>query len=93
MSAPVLPMKSVPTSNARGNKEYKDYLQSERWQKLRIAVQLRARGQCEICNRNPGTDCAHLTYERVFHEPMTDLLWLCHPCHWKLDGQERYLPM
>jgi 5-methylcytosine-specific restriction endonuclease McrA len=71
----------------RSNPEYEAYLQSERWQKLRRAVKLRARGKCEVCQRRNGTDLAHLTYERIFHEPMTDLLWLCWACHAEVDGR------
>jgi hypothetical protein len=66
--------------------EYAHYIQqSARWRALRLAVQMRAEGRCEICLRAKGTECAHLTYERVFNERMTDLLWVCHKCHWKLD--------
>jgi len=70
------------------NREYKEYLLSPRWRKLRRAVMLRAKGQCEICRRYEGVDCAHLTYERVFHEHMEDLLWVCKRCHRELDAPD-----
>jgi len=70
------------------NSEYHAYLESPRWKKLAKAVRMRAKGQCEICLRAQGTDCAHLTYERIFHEPMSDLLWLCWKCHRRLDSEE-----
>ena len=69
-----------------GNQEYKDYLLSQRWRKLRRAVMLRAKGKCEICRRWDGTECAHLTYERIFHEHLEDVLWVCKGCHRELDA-------
>ena len=70
----------------RGNSEYARYLESPRWRKLALAVRMRANGKCEICLRRNGEECAHLTYERVFNERMTDLLWLCKGCHRELDN-------
>jgi hypothetical protein len=88
MSSPQLSI-TVPLVGSRRlpNAEYEAYLQSDRWKKLRRAVQLRAKGKCEICRRADGRHCAHLTYERLFHEPLTDLLWLCPRCHDELDGR------
>ena len=53
--------------------EYAHYLQSQRWRTLARAVRMRAKGKCEICLRWDGEECAHLTYERVFNERMTDV--------------------
>ena len=79
----------VPIQRRSSNPEYDAYLQSDRWRKLRLAVKLRAKGRCEICQRAEGRECAHLTYERVFNEPMCDLVWLCRPCHRELDKTYR----
>jgi hypothetical protein len=71
-------------------KEYERYRQqSARWRAMTLAVEMRAKGMCEICLRAKGTECAHLTYERIFNERMTDLLGVCHKCHWKLDESLR----
>ncbi len=70
------------------NPEYTAYRQSERWEKLRRAASLRANGKCEICLRKDGRELAHLTYERIFNERLTDVLWVCVPCHRSLDGRE-----
>ena len=75
----------VRNERREANPEYQEYLQSARWRKLRRAVMLRAKGRCEICRRWEGTECAHLTYERLFNEPISDLIWLCRQCHKKLD--------
>lgn len=65
--------------------EYQRYLQSQRWHTLTRAVRMRAKGKCEICLRADGEECAHLTYDRIFNELMTDLLWVCKKCHRELD--------
>ena len=67
------------------NSEYVRYLESPRWRNLARVVRLRAKGKCEICLRADGEECAHLTYERVFNERPSDLLWLCRKCHRELD--------
>jgi hypothetical protein len=67
-------------------REYLHYLQSKRWKTLARAASIRAKGKCEICLRADGIDCAHLTYERIFNERLSDLLWVCRKCHRELDG-------
>ena len=67
--------------------EYQRYLQSQRWRTLARAVRMRAKGKCEICLRKDGENAAHLTYERIFHELLTDVVWVCKKCHWGLDKQ------
>jgi hypothetical protein len=70
------------------NFEYAHYLrQDRRWYMLRRAAQIRSRGWCEICGRRAGQELAHLTYVRVFHELLTDVLWTCVRCHRELDSR------
>ena len=71
------------------NPEYARYLQSPRWRTLARAVRMRAKGKCEICLRRDGEEVAHLTYARIFHELLTDLLCVCRPCHCELDDTQR----
>ena len=80
-------LKAIPQrENGRsGNPEYLRYLESQRWRKLARAAKLRAKEKCEICRRADGHHCAHLTYDRIFNEPLSDLLWLCSKCHRDLD--------
>lgn len=80
---------SEPRRRPDGNQEYQDYLQSQRWRTLRTAAMLRAKGRCEICRRARGREAAHLTYDRVFYEPLDDVLWLCRRCHLELDQTAR----
>jgi uncharacterized protein YlaI len=88
MSSSVRPIDSGERERP-ANPEYDEYLKSERWKTLRRAVQLRAKNKCEICRRANGCDCAHLTYERIFNEPMSDLLWTCRACHRELDEERK----
>jgi hypothetical protein len=69
------------------NPEYVRYLQSPRWRMLARAVRMRAKGKCEICWRRDGVEVAHLTYERIFNERISDLLYVCVPCHRELDSR------
>jgi hypothetical protein len=69
--------------------EYARYRQSARWRNLALAVRMRAKGKCEICLRWDGEECAHLTYERIFNERLTDVLWVCKRCHRELDDTQR----
>lgn len=86
MSVEIIPATKVKRDDT--NPEYRAYLFSSRWRKLRRAVKLRAKGKCEICRRWDGTDCAHLTYDRIFHEHLEDLLWVCPKCHEDLDAPD-----
>src|SRR5262245_56010765 len=83
---PHLSLNHTPKPETPAQTEYTRYLQSARWRALRQAVQMRAKGKCEICLRANGTECAHLTYERIFNERMTDLVWVCKRCHRELDN-------
>jgi hypothetical protein len=86
-----MPVTPTPTKQAetKQQNEYERYLQSPRWRTLARAVQMRAKGKCEICRRAYGVECAHLTYERIFHEPIDDLLWVCKKCHRELDDSQQ----
>src|SRR5262245_339169 len=88
VSAPTLVPEVVEGKRyqTKRQREYLLYLQSQRWRTLALAVCMRAKGKCEICLRADGEECAHLTYDRIFNELMTDLLWLCKSCHRELDS-------
>jgi hypothetical protein len=64
-----------------GKEKYQAYLASREWSLLREAVHERARGWCERCTWNPGDAVHHLTYARIYHEDLEDLILLCDGCH------------
>lgn len=73
--------------------DYKRYLASREWALLREAIKKRSGGWCERCMGNdedgPREMAAthHLTYERIGHERLEDLLATCGPCHEFLSGK------
>lgn len=61
--------------------DYKKYLQSDQWKERRKGTLIRAFNRCEGCNINGQLDIHHLTYARIFNEPLSDLMALCQKCH------------
>lgn len=68
---------------------YQRYLESADWQRLRQLVFERAGGKCEGCRERPPAEVHHLTYERVGHEMLFDLVAVCRPCHRKITRWAR----
>ena len=67
--------------------EYRNYLASDHWRKLRTRVRRRARGWCERCKVGKRSDIHHLTYERLGAEKLEDLVAVCSYCHEFLHGK------
>lgn len=76
--------------------DYKRHLASREWAVLREAVRLRAAlgvpawmptAYCERCGIHPLRATHHLTYERIGHEELDDLLGVCNGCHAYLSGK------
>ncbi len=65
---------------------YQEYLASREWGLLKVAVRQRSGGTCERCKQAPHEQTHHVTYERIGHELLTDLLGVCRPCHEYLSG-------
>ena len=65
---------------------YSEYLESDHWRWIRAKIRRRARGWCERCKVNRRDDIHHLTYERVGHELLTDLIGVCSYCHEYIHG-------
>ncbi|NBD34380.1 MAG: hypothetical protein GVY30_00090 [Chloroflexi bacterium] len=65
---------------------YRRYLRSPRWHVKRLRVLIRDGGRCQMCGRY-GRDVHHLTYKRIFREPLFDLVTLCRECHTTLHGK------
>lgn len=66
---------------------YGAYLASREWGILREQVRERSGGKCERCKRGDHQDTHHLTYERIGHERLEDLLGVCRQCHEFLSGK------
>ncbi len=60
---------------------YQLYLLTPEWIERRTQVIARAGGTCERCHKDEIHQVHHLTYKRIFNEPLEDLLGVCEPCH------------
>ena len=63
------------------NPEYRAYLHSPEWKKLRAEIIAERGSQCERCKAVGPVDAHHRTYSRLFHELKWDIELLCHDCH------------
>lgn len=61
-------------------RNYALYLQSEEWDIKRKMVLGRDNCCCVICGA-PAEHIHHLTYDRIFNEPLYDLVSVCASCH------------
>jgi len=69
---------------------YHRYLHTWPWRLRRWLRLLWAGHRCENCgNRAKPLQCHHRTYERLFHERISDLQILCIDCHPLADEQRR----
>lgn len=68
---------------------YHRYLETPAWKAKRDRVMRRAGGTCEACGVARATEVHHLTYERVFEEPLFDLVAICGPCHRRIHEIEK----
>ena len=64
---------------------YRDYLWSSRWKRIRKEVIKRDRGVCQCCLRKIQAHYRiivhHLSYDNLFNEELTDLTTMCTKCH------------
>ena len=69
-------------------KAYNNHLQSPTWFAIRSNVMARACGVCEECHTSLAVHAHHLTYERLGHEELSDLIAVCLECHEKIHGKK-----
>lgn len=61
--------------------QYNEYLQSSHWKDIRRQRLAMDGFQCSICGTAKNLEVHHLTYERLGHEDLDDLVSLCKRCH------------
>lgn len=66
--------------------DYQRYLASREWALLKRAIRERSEGRCERCLIGSYEQTHHMTYARIGHEELTDLLAVCRPCHEFISG-------
>jgi hypothetical protein len=71
---------------------YDIYLQTEHWERTRLAALHAFGARCHWCQNKYGDDAPihihHLTYVRLGHEDITDLVPLCANCHARWHREE-----
>jgi len=67
---------------------YNAHMQSPEWFSLRAKVMDRAKGVCEGCGERRATQVHHMTYKRLGHEMMFDLVAVCSKCHESIHAEE-----
>lgn len=65
------------------NKEYFDYINSDKWRFIRRQVAEKNNYMCQLCHKKiyKGFHIHHITYENFGHEELSDLMFLCPECH------------
>ncbi|AFO91729.1 hypothetical protein D1822_09875 [Phaeobacter inhibens] len=71
-----------------GYANHEEYLASDKWAVKRRAVMERDSQRCQACLTRDATEVHHLTYDRIFEEPMFDLVAICRRCHEKLHEKK-----
>jgi len=66
---------------------YTEYLKTDKWRLKSRKVLERDGHLCQACLTRQATQAHHLTYARVFNEPLFDLVAVCKPCHEKLHNR------
>lgn len=79
-SVPILKTSSERVSVLR-SMSYDDYMRTVEWRRTSEKVQERD-GGCIVCRGTNWLNAHHLTYERLGREWWSDLVTLCHPCHY-----------
>lgn len=64
-------------------KEYRQYLNSPEWKKLRESFISHKGSKCEKCGSESNLQVHHLHYKNIFKEKFEDLMVLCKSCHRK----------
>lgn len=64
--------------------EYREYLQTPHWQKIKVLMYKKHHGCCQNCGRKTTLDVHHLTYENIGHENLKQLKLLCRDCHYRM---------
>lgn len=66
---------------------YREYLQSDHWDRTRKACYAAAAYRCQLCYSDGEIHAHHRTYERRGCELPSDVIALCDPCHAKFHDK------
>lgn len=68
--------------------KYAAYMKSPEWKKNRYPALVRDGFKCAMCGTAKNLVVHHITYERLGHEDMDDLITLCKDCHAKVHEND-----
>jgi uncharacterized protein YlaI len=68
--------------------DYIAYLDSPKWQRKKANRKALDQNQCRLCFATTQLQVHHVTYDRLFNEPMSDLLTVCKSCHEVIHGHK-----
>jgi hypothetical protein len=79
-------MKQVICSTGEVCNTYRDYLQSDHWDRKKILFRDAKKDPhtCFICRKTDHTDVHHRSYVNIGNESLCDLVELCRGCHAKV---------
>lgn len=66
---------------AKKKVDYQEYLLSDHWEKMRRRALYHDGYKCADCMTAETLQIHHLSYLRIGHERMTDLITVCESCH------------
>lgn len=69
--------------------EYRNYLKSDEWRKKADSRLAFDGWKCQVCGKR-ATEVHHLTYVRLGHEELYDIVSLCKACHEKAEELSKY---
>jgi len=61
--------------------DYKEYLKTIHWQRMRHQVLKRAGNKCQVCKHDSELNVHHNNYANLWDEQPEDLIVLCKSCH------------
>lgn len=71
-----------------GKVNYKEYLKSEHWLKVRFDALARCNNRCQLCNNaNLTINVHHNNYKNLYKETPADVIALCSNCHEKFHSE------
>ena len=62
--------------------DYKKYLRSDYWKKIKNQVLERDNNRCRLCNSKEKLHVHHRTYDNLGNEKLEELITLCKKCHY-----------
>lgn len=82
------PSKPSRPSTPRFSPEYTRYISSDAWREKRKRRLSIDRYRCANCGSRESLQVHHLSYARLGHERMSDLVTLCRGCHNLAHGRK-----